>query len=71
MAKIWGETRKQNNEDEIPEDLLNSIKNLENEIIIVAELSQNEVSDLLIIQSGISNKNVVIETKLIVLNLNK
>ena len=64
---IWEYTRKQNDEDEIPTELLNSINNLEKEIKASLVILNGESNELLSIQSGFSNKNIIIETKLIVL----
>ncbi len=65
MQDTWQHTREQDVEKEIPNELLNSVNNLEIEINVSLEILNAESNDLLSIQSGFSNKNITIETKLI------
>ncbi len=67
MLKTWEHTRAQDKENAIPAELLNSVNNLEKEIRASLEIIEKESKDLLSIQSGFSNKNIIIETKLIIL----
>lgn len=65
MLETWRYTKQRDSEKEIPTDLLNSVNNLEKEIKASLAILYKESSDLLSIQSGFSNKNIIIETKLI------
>ena len=67
MLNTWVLTRKNDKEQAIPTDLLNSIDGLEKEIVSSLKILHKEASNLLSIQSGFSNKNIIIETKLITL----
>ncbi len=67
MLNTWVQTRKQDKGKTIPRKLLNSILSLEKEISNSLEMLHKESSELLSIQSGFSNKNIIVETKLITL----
>lgn len=67
MLNNWKNTREFYKENEIPTELLNTIKSLEKEIKASLIILNGETNNLLSTQSGFSNKNIVIETKLIVL----
>ena len=64
LLTTWQKTREADVEKTIPNNLLNSIINLEREIKTVLDILQKESNSLLSIQSGFANKNIVIETKL-------
>ncbi len=68
MQQVWEETRKLDTTKVIPPKLSNSIISLEKEIISIATVLQKESTELLNVQSGFSDKNIIIETKLIYLN---
>jgi len=65
MLATWQLTREKDTGNAIPKELLNSIFALEKEINGVLEILQKELNELLRIQSGFSNRNILIETKLI------
>ncbi len=67
MLNRWVTTRKMNNGNTIPTELLKSIYGLEKEISNSLKIINDELSNLLSIQSGFSNKNITIQTKLITL----
>jgi len=64
MLNTWKITREQDNGNGIPNELLNSIFNLEIEISASLAVLNKESNDLLSIQSGFSNKNIIVETTL-------
>lgn len=63
MLQTWQLTVERNNEKSIPANLSTSIDNLEKGIGNALEILQKEMNDLLRIQSGFSNKNIIIETR--------
>ena len=67
MLNIWGNTRLQNNDKDVPTELINSVGILENEINTSLENLHGELNELLTIQSRFSNKNILVESKLITL----